>query len=177
MKRDLDLARRLLLEIEARGADCSLSLLREGSDNGDQQRVRYHLRLLIDAGVLKEVDRTSSGIPCVRLTHEGHEFLELARDQSRWNEAKRICQQRLAGLSLTILRGILLRWATGAYRPRTSYVSRRMRYEPETYLDRIEDRRHYLDLDDVRYVRVHGESDAEEVPELAFDIPLSTDLI
>ena len=176
MKRDLDLARRLLLEIENRGADCSLSILRVGPEHENQERIRYHLRLLIDAGLLKEVDRTSEGIPCVRLTHEGHELLELARDQSRWDEAKRICHERVGGLSLTMLRGILLRWAAGTYRPRTAYLSRRPRYEPEPYLDRLEDRPHYLDFDDVHYVRVHRGT-GDEAAELAFDAPLPTDLI
>jgi len=175
MKRDLDLARRLLLEIESRGIDCSLSILRAGSDHDDQERVRYHLRLLIDAGLLKEVDRTSSGIPCVRLTHDGHELLELARNQQRWNEAKQICFDRLGGLSLTILRGILLRWATGTHRPRRRYVSQRLRYEPEPLLEHVNDRRQYLD--DLNYVGTHHESHSDDVVDLEFDIPLPTDLI
>ena len=75
MKRDLDLARQLLLDIESRGADCSTSVLRSGPNHDLQERIRYHLRLLIDAQLLQEVDRTSSGVPCVRLTHEGHELL------------------------------------------------------------------------------------------------------
>ena len=114
MKRDLDLARQLLLDIENRGTDCSVSVLRSGSNHQSEEQVRYHLRLLIDAGLLKEIDRTSAGIPCVRLTHEGHELLELARSEPRWREAKYACQERLGGLSLTVIRGILLRWAVAA---------------------------------------------------------------
>ncbi len=113
MKRDLDLARQLLLDIENRGADCSVSVLRSEPEQHNEERIRYHLRLLIDADLLKEIDRTSSGIPCVRLTHEGHELLELARNESRWREAKWTCQDRIGGLSLSVIRGILLRWALG----------------------------------------------------------------
>jgi Hypothetical protein (DUF2513) len=130
MKRDLDLARRLLLDIEGQGTDCSVSAMRGELDHDGQERIRYHLRLLIDAGLLKEIDRTSSGIPCVRLTHEGHELLELSRGESRWNEAKWICQERLGGVSRTGIRDILLRWALGAFRPRRHYVPRRWRFEP-----------------------------------------------
>ena len=136
MKRDLDLARQLLLDIENRGTDCSVSVLRSGSNHQSEEQVRYHLRLLIDAGLLKEIDRTSAGIPCVRLTHEGHELLELARSEPRWREAKYACQERLGGLSLTVIRGILLRWAVAATSRSPRYqqrapIARRLRYESD----------------------------------------------
>ncbi len=136
MKRDLDLARQLLLDIENRGTDCSVSVLRSGSNHQSEEQIRYHLRLLIDAGLLKEIDRTSAGIPCVRLTHEGHELLELARSEPRWREAKYACQERLGGLSLTVIRGILLRWAVAATSRSPRYqqrapIARRLRYESE----------------------------------------------
>jgi len=145
MKRDLDLARQLLIDIENRGTDCSVSVLRSGANHQTEEQARYHLRLLIDANLLKEIDRTSAGIPCVRLTHEGHELLELARSESRWREAKYACQQRLGGLSLTVIRGILLRWAVAATSRGPRYqrvaeqrapldrapIGRRMRYETD----------------------------------------------
>jgi len=170
MKRDLDLTRQLLLDIENQGTDCSVSVLRSESDQHTEERVRYHLRLLIDAELLKEVDRTSSGIPCVRLTNEGHELLELARNESRWREAKWTCQDRIGGLSISVIRGILLRWALGnthrSPRPRRVVTSRRMRHEPETALGRpgyrvepqLLENRSYWDEGDVRYVRVRAEN-------------------
>jgi len=42
MKRDLDLARQLLLDIENRGTDCSVSVLRSGSNHQSEEQVRYH---------------------------------------------------------------------------------------------------------------------------------------
>lgn len=144
MKRDLDLARQLLLDIEARDADCSVAVLRplssrsatngSASHNYDpnsfevDERIRYHLRLLIDGGYLREVDRTTAGVPCVRLTHDGCELLELSRSESLWREAKWLCQERTGGESLTVIRTFLLRLATGprGYLPRT--VIRRPRY-------------------------------------------------
>lgn len=148
MKRDLDLARQLLLDIEARAADCSVSVLRATPQreisNGTaphaidrnsfeiDERIRYHLRLLIDGGYLREVDRTSAGVPCVRLTHEGHELIELSRESEIWDEAKCACQEHTGGLSLTVIRIFLIRMATGPreYIPRIrhhGYV-RRPRY-------------------------------------------------
>ena len=183
MKRDLDLARQLLLEIENRGTDCSVSVLRSGSSSQSEEQVRYHLRLLIDAELLKEIDRTSAGIPCVRLTHDGHELLELARIESRWREAKYACQERLGGLSLAVIRGILTRWAIAATarvpRHYRAPVNRRMRYEsdpsrerpayrvePYRAAERLIDR-DYIEADDqrhdyyenARYVNVRPEVD------------------
>jgi hypothetical protein len=111
MKRDIDLARQLLLDIEARGADCSVSVLRTAADHEAEERVRYHLRLLIDAGYLKEIDRTTNGVPCLRLTDAGHELIELTRSESRWRRAKRACHERTGGVSLTIIRGLLVKSA------------------------------------------------------------------
>jgi len=116
MKRDLDLMRQLLLDIESRGADCSVSILRGNSDGQCEERIRYHLRLLIDADLLKEIDRTAAGIPCVRLSHQGHELLELFRDESVWKEALWACQERTGSLSLTVIQNLLNRWAQGRAR-------------------------------------------------------------
>jgi hypothetical protein len=165
MKRDIDLARQLLLNIENRGADCSVSVLRTGPNHEAEERVRYHLRLLIDAGLLKEIDRTSGGVPCLRLTDAGHEMIELTRSESRWREAKWSCQERTGGLSLLVVRGILLQWAIEAprYRPRRRYAitspdliegryrGRRSAYRFEPY---VEETHEPLVDDDVRYVRV-----------------------
>ena len=133
MKRDIDLARQLLLDIEHRGADTSVSVLRTGPNHEAEERVRYHLRLLIDAGLLKEIDRTGEGVPCVRLTDAGHETIELTRGDSRWREAKWECQQRTGGLSLTVVRGILLQWALDAPPVYPTYAAPaypRRRYDP-----------------------------------------------
>ena len=116
MKRDLDLMRQLLLDIENRGADCSVSVLRSSSDGQREERIRYHLRLLIDARLLKEIDRTTAGIPCVRLTHQGHELLELVRNEPLWREALWTCQDRTGSLSLTVIQDLLSSWAKGRAR-------------------------------------------------------------
>jgi hypothetical protein len=166
MKRDVDLARQLLLDIEARGADCSVSVLRTSADHYAEERVRYHLRLLIDAEYLKEIDRTANGVPCLRLTDAGHELIELCRIESRWREAKRACYERTGGLALTVVRGILLQWAMA---PAPRYRRRRYRPAAEPLLvDRmappapaVELEPYFDDWDDAdeqfRYVRVRPE--------------------
>jgi hypothetical protein len=111
MKRDVDLIRQLLFDLERQGADCSLDSLRNGSPQEFDERLRYHARLLVDAGLAKEIERTSAGQPCVRLTCAGHEFLDLCRSEPRWREAKRIVNEQTGGYSLTVLRAILTKWA------------------------------------------------------------------
>jgi hypothetical protein len=194
MKRDVDLARHLLLDIEGRGADCSVSVLRTGPNHEAEERVRYHLRLLIDAGLLKEIDRAANGVPCVRLTDAGHEMIELTRSERRWQEAKWSCRERTGGESLTVIRSILLRWAIAAnhVHPRRrysvvpeawvegAYRNRHAGYQFEPYLAADEETANH---DEVRYVRVrplrrhdwqlNGVADADdvEIREPAASIP------
>ena len=111
MKRDVDLIRHLLLDIERRGAESACDELRNGAVHESDERTRYHVRLLVDAGLAKEVDRTTAATACVRLTNAGHEFLDLCRGEARWREAKWIVQEQTGGLSLAVLRAVLTKWA------------------------------------------------------------------
>jgi hypothetical protein len=111
MKRDVDLIRQLLFDIERQGAECSLDALRTAAQHENDERLRYHLRLVIDAGLAKEIDRSASGVPSVRLTSAGHEFLDICRGDDRWRAAKWIVHEQTGGLSLTVLRAVLTKWA------------------------------------------------------------------
>ena len=120
MKRDVDLCRQLLMDLENQGPHCLLTTLRCDEVPEANQRIDHHLRLLIDAGFVKETERTGSGVPCVRLTHSGQELIELTGNENRWREAKWIVQQQTGGLSLTVLMALLTKWAvdgTACYRP------------------------------------------------------------
>jgi hypothetical protein len=163
MKRDIDLARQLLLDIENRGPDCSVSVLRPAANHEAEERVRYHLLLLIDAGYLKEIDRTTAGVPCVRLTDAGHELIELVRSEARWRDAKWACRERAGGLSVGVVLDLLCNWAVDArFVPRRRYAwtapvvdgryrGRRSPYRYEPYLETSLDE---SPSDEVHYVRV-----------------------
>jgi Hypothetical protein (DUF2513) len=111
MKRDVDLIRQILFDLERHGPDCSLESLRNGTSHEIDERTRYHLRLCIDAGLAKEIDRSAAGSPCVRLTNAGHELLDICRGDDRWQAAKWIVHQQTGGLSLAVLRAVLTKWA------------------------------------------------------------------
>src|SRR4051812_49046990 len=111
MKRDVDLIRQILLDIERHGCECTLDSLRNGAAHETDDRARYHLRLCIDAGLAKEIDRTAAGSPCVRLTNAGHEFLDICRGDERWQAAKWLVHQQTGGMALAVLRAVLTKWA------------------------------------------------------------------
>jgi hypothetical protein len=111
MKRDVDLIRQILLDLERHGAECSIDAVRNGAAPEADERTRYHLRLSIDAGLVKEIDRSTAGSPCVRLTNAGHEFLDICRGDDRWQAAKWMVHQQTGGLSLAVLRAVLTKWA------------------------------------------------------------------
>ena len=83
MKRDMDLARLILMRIESQ-ENYSDDISCEFNGYTDEQ-VRYHIMLLNEAGLLDALDASSmKGINWIprRLTWQGHEFLESARDNA-----------------------------------------------------------------------------------------------
>ncbi len=108
MKRDMDLARQILLELEKAPYDGRL-LIVDIADY-EEEAINYHVLLLAEAGLIEAKDLSSlDGAEWVptRLTWQGHEFLDAARDQSRWNQAKRTISERGGSLTFDILGGVL----------------------------------------------------------------------
>ena len=103
MKRDMDLCRKILLDTEAAPFAPATEVEAEGFSH---QEVSFHIMLLQEAGLLKGVDFTAVNGEhnwCVeRLTWEGYEFLDAARDNKRWAKAKDV-MTKVGGLSLPVL--------------------------------------------------------------------------
>lgn len=91
MKRDLDLVRTILKEIESRPAgDFARGLPIDGRV---QAEVDEHVRIMIDAGLLDGQPKTMTlhGYhPTVirGLSWHGHDFLDAARDDSIWKKVR-----------------------------------------------------------------------------------------
>lgn len=58
----------------------------------------------------------ASGDVCVpkRLTYAGHEFIEASRRDTLWQKAKTIALEKTGGLSVDVLKAILIKLATDA---------------------------------------------------------------
>lgn len=103
MKRDMDLIRLILLQIEETHFDTALYGLEiEGYDNAT---IAYHCHLLHDAGYVFTYDELcaedgTDDFAVGALTWAGHEYLERIRDNTRWGKIKRaLCDK---GLPVTI---------------------------------------------------------------------------
>ena len=108
MKRDMDLIRAMLLEIETDPHGFAPKITIHGYT---QEQINYHATLLNEAGLIKAIDVTTNGSQSPeaiveRLTWAGHEFLDVARENQIWNQAKDKINV-IGGASLQILIAVL----------------------------------------------------------------------
>jgi DNA-binding transcriptional ArsR family regulator len=108
MKRDMELARLILIRIEAQeNYRDNISCEFEGYTD---EQVHYHIMLLNEAGLVVASDVSGGGhiewMPD-RLTWQGHEFLESARDNTIWNKAKEI-MAKTGGFAFEVAKPLLI---------------------------------------------------------------------
>ncbi len=89
MKLNKDLVRDILLAVEAHDEPEGLIALEMNISSAEI--VSYHVRLLDEAGLLDALD--TGGMNCfkwqpTRLTYNGHEFLDIIRDDEVWKLTK-----------------------------------------------------------------------------------------
>lgn len=90
----MDLIRQILLKLEEAPYTGGWANL-EIEKGLDDDVYAYHVQLLHEAGLIEAQDlSTLHGVAWKpkRLTWEGHEFLEAAREPSRWEKAKDVMQ-------------------------------------------------------------------------------------
>ena len=109
MKRDMDLIREILLKIEERPFDGMWFTL--DIDGCSPEAISYHVMLLHEAGLIEAYCDSALGsidnwLP-IRLTWQGHEFLDAARDSTRWDQAKGI-MTKVGGFALEVLKAVLI---------------------------------------------------------------------
>lgn len=92
MKRDMDFVRELLLQIESADEPNLADLLPENANDSDRKKYQNHLEMLIEqAGLVTGIDASSMSGPNwldLKLTWNGHEFLDAVRDPEIWRKAK-----------------------------------------------------------------------------------------
>lgn len=110
MKRDMDLMRGILIEIE-NSDDDPLGWLEISIDGFSEMEVSYQIKLLDEAGLIHAQDLSSTDGMDFRaksLTWQGHEFLDNAKDENVWKDAKRMIGEKIESVSFTVLSAILV---------------------------------------------------------------------
>jgi len=114
MKRDMDLCREILLEMERRSWSDRSETIQVAEYSAEQ--IHYHIKILAEAGLIDAADASSrNGIQWIplSLTWHGHEFLDAARDNGRWARAKSL-MERVRGMTFEVLTTVLTKFLTDA---------------------------------------------------------------
>jgi len=109
MNRDMDLVRKILLAVEAK--EDAFTPAEELNVSGySAEQSAYHRCLLEEAGLIEGVQFNGPAgreVVRVRLTWAGHEFLDLAREGSIWQEAKTRLGKVGVSANLSVLKELL----------------------------------------------------------------------
>ncbi|MEW5926840.1 MAG: DUF2513 domain-containing protein [Gemmatimonadota bacterium] len=111
MKRDMDLVRAILFKAEEAPGGSDVGRIEiPGWDEAD---VLEHIALLKEAGYVEAAVMRSGNTGGVRaavvqrITWQGHEFLDLARSDTLWSEAKDVATKQAGSASLEVFKAIL----------------------------------------------------------------------
>lgn len=121
MKRDMDLAREILIEAENhpyKGYEGDGSTFVPVIAGYTPETIGYHVMLLEQAGLI-EANRvmTMDGKVTWRtkqLTWHGHEFLDAARNQNIWGKVKKVAQEQGGSLPFDVLKALAIQFARQA---------------------------------------------------------------
>ena len=115
MKRDMDLVRAILLDIEAN------NVFEEGPytpkiPGYSLEEIAYHVAIMQDADLLVAhvIWLRQPYIHVQRMAWKGHEFLEASRDESLWSQAKEKVLEATGGLGFEALKALLIQLGTGS---------------------------------------------------------------
>ncbi len=109
MQRDMDLIRKILFKVEE--AQTFTDPIRVKIEDYSQDAIYYHVKLLKQAGYIEAVCFGTGDNPNwypLSLTWQGHEFLDAARDDMRWNKAKSIILEMGRGVVFDVLKQVLV---------------------------------------------------------------------
>ena len=101
MKRDMDLARTILFQVEK--SDDPMNWAKITADGYSELQISYHIKLLYQANLIDANDCSSmDGLSwkAKSLTWSGHEFLDASRNEAFWNKAKSYLKGK--GVEITI---------------------------------------------------------------------------
>jgi hypothetical protein len=110
MKRDMELIRALMLEVELQDSNFNYDSLQ--AIGYTEAQIDYHLQLLIeekfiDGEVHHFLGTRTPNIIIEKLTWSGHEFLDNARNESIWKEAMKTVKEKGGSVGIGILTQVL----------------------------------------------------------------------
>lgn len=112
MKRDIDLIKEILIEIEESNAPNDIVEIDIPKRN--QEVISYHIMLMKQAGLLdaENVSGTSSfhWIP-ISLTWQGHEFLDAIRNDSVWSKLKSKLKEQGGSLPFHVVKELAAKFS------------------------------------------------------------------
>lgn len=118
MKRDMELVRELLLYFEEKPDPKMIMPVDVAIPGRDPSEVHYHILLMCEAGLLTCEREESSTTPSrlvdaypFGLSWTGHEFLDAARSDTLWQQAKRRLGAEGLGLGFGLLQALLVSMA------------------------------------------------------------------
>lgn len=109
MKRNMDLIREILLVMnEYKNGYAPDNIEIEGYTD---EQIGYHCFILHEAGLIEAADASSSSTPSpyalpIRLTWQGHEFIENAQSEGVWGQTKEIVG-KLGDVSFSVWANVL----------------------------------------------------------------------
>lgn len=117
MKRDMDLVREILLQIEKQYISTAIYDLE--IQGYDMPTVAYHCKILYDAGLISDykaqyADGDIYYFEVGALTWEGNDYLDKIRDNSIWRKTKDTITQRGLPLALDTIKTVATAFITAA---------------------------------------------------------------
>jgi hypothetical protein len=117
MKRDMELIRKMLLAIEDHSDAWAPDPLEIDGHTDDE--IGYHANLLGDAGLVvgypeELMGRSGPMYTIRRLTWEGHEFIDVAREDTRWKKAMGVVTEKAGSITFEVLKALLVSYMKSA---------------------------------------------------------------
>ena len=116
MKRDLDLTRKILEQVEEKSQ--GMGMVDLDIPGFTQDQISYHVMQLDQAGFLKAIDcSTMEGMDwkASSLTWDGHEFLDAIRNEAVWNKIKETVKDKGGSISFEVLKALALQLAGSVF--------------------------------------------------------------
>ena len=108
MKRDMDLVRKILFQLEERSDEQQSDPMSFAGCSTED--IHYHIKIMYQAGLIEVIGGATdlySWVP-LGLTWAGHDFLDAAREQTRWDKAKHLVKDKAGTVSFDVFKQLLI---------------------------------------------------------------------